>query len=156
MILKEESGNREKGLRPRPFYLLGGNVTSGFLGDKTMDRLLHEGVELFNRGEYFECHEVLELAWTPERGPRRLFLQGLIHVAVGFYHHQRANPVGACRQLRKALRKLEAYLPEYEGVNTGHLHRDAAAVLAAIENGWPVAEYPRVDLAVDRAISFHA
>jgi len=121
-----------------------------------MDPLLHEGIELFNRGAYFECHEVLELAWTPERGPRRLFLQGLIHVAVGFYHHRRGNPLGACRQLRKALRKLAGYLPIYEGVETGRLHRDAAAVLAAIESGQPLARYPTVDLAPDRAISFHA
>ena len=41
-----------------------------------MDRLLRRGIQLFNDGEFFECHEVLEEAWTPERGPRRLFLQG--------------------------------------------------------------------------------
>lgn len=121
-----------------------------------MDPLLRQGVELFNRGEYFECHEVLELAWTPERGPRRQFLQGLIHVAVGFYHHRRGNPVGACRQLRKALRKLAEYLPVYEGVDTARLHGDAAAVLALIESGRAVGAYPRVDLAPERAVSFHA
>jgi len=48
-----------------------------------MDPLLHRGIELFNDAKFFECHEVLEEAWTPERGPRRLFLQALIHVAVG-------------------------------------------------------------------------
>ena len=121
-----------------------------------MDLLLHQGLDLFNRGEFFECHEVLELVWTPERGPRRLFLQGLIHVAVGFYHHRRGNPAGACRQLRKALSKLAEYLPVYEGVDTARLHREAAAVLAAIENGQPVDRYPTVDLAPDRAISLHA
>jgi len=109
---------------------------------------------LFNRGAYFECHEVLELAWTPERGRRRLFLQGLIHVAVGFYHHGRGNPVGACRQLRKALRKLAGYLPSYEGVDTGRLCRETSAVLAAIEAGETVAGYPRVDLAPAAAIPF--
>lgn len=121
-----------------------------------MDPLLAEGIELFNRGAYFECHEALELAWTPERGPRRQFLQGLIHVSVGFYHHRRGNPVGACRQLRKALRKLAAYLPEYEGVDTARLYGDAAAMLAAIECGQAVAGYPKVDLAPPRAIPFHA
>jgi uncharacterized protein len=126
-----------------------------------MEPLLREGIELFNRGAYFECHEVLEVAWTPERGPRRLFLQGLIHVAVGFYHHRRGNPVGACRQLRKALRKLAAYLPAYEGVETARLYRDAAAVLASIECGQAVAGYPPmevtgVDFAPDRAVPSHA
>jgi predicted metal-dependent hydrolase len=97
--------------------------------------LLDRGIHLFNSRQYFECHEVLEEAWTPERGPRRLFLQSLIHVAVGLYHAECGNPVGACRQLRKALRKLGGYLPECEGIDTGRLHRDASAALAAIEAG---------------------
>ena len=38
-----------------------------------VDGLLQRGIELYNAGEFFEAHEVLEEAWTPERGPRRLF-----------------------------------------------------------------------------------
>jgi predicted metal-dependent hydrolase len=93
---------------------------------------------LFNAREFFACHEVLEEAWTPERSPRRLFLQSLIHVAVGLYHAERGNLVGASRQLRKALRKLSGYLPEYEGVDTGRLYREASDALAAIEEGTPM------------------
>ena len=100
-----------------------------------MDELLQRGIRLFNVGEFFECHEVLEDAWTPERGPRRLFLQSLIHVAVGLYHAGRGNPTGARRQLRKGLRKLAPYLPACEGVNTARLHRDASAALERIEAG---------------------
>ena len=97
--------------------------------------LLAEGIRLFNDGHYFECHEVLEEEWTPERGPRRLFLQSLIHMAVGLYHAGRGNPVGASRQLRKGLRKLSNYLPSCEGVDTARLHRDAVAALERIESG---------------------
>jgi uncharacterized protein len=102
--------------------------------------LLARGIELFNAGEYFECHEVLEEAWTPERGWRRLFLQSLIHVAVGLYHGGQGNPVGAARQLRKALRKLASYLPQCEGVDTARLYRDAGEALKHIEAGQPVQE----------------
>jgi hypothetical protein len=109
-----------------------------------MDPLLARGIALFNHGEYFECHEVLEEAWTPERGPRRLFLQALIHMAVGFYHSQRTNPIGATRQLRKGLKKLAAYLPACECVNTGRLESDIRTVLAAIENGTAVSAYPTI------------
>src|SRR5437660_9619516 len=98
-----------------------------------MDDLLQRGIRLFNGGEFFECHEVLEEAWTPERGPRRAFLQSLIHMAVGSYHLERGNPVGAVRQLRKGLRKLGAYLPEYEGVDTQRLACDALRFLQRIE-----------------------
>lgn len=109
-----------------------------------MDERLRKGIELFNNGEFFQCHEVLEEAWTPERGPRRLFLQALIHIAVGFYHCQRGNSAGACSQLRKGLRKLAVYLPECEGIDTERLYREALAVLERIETGTAALEYPQI------------
>ena len=102
-----------------------------------MDPLLARGIDLFNRGEFFEAHEVWEEAWTPERDPRRLFLQSLIHVTVGAYHATRGNPDGAARQLRKALRKMEPYLPQYEGVNMLRLREDTRHLLEAVEHGAP-------------------
>ena len=109
-----------------------------------MDPFLERGIALFNHGEYFECHEVLEEAWTPERGERRLFLQSLIHMAVGFYHSQRGNPAGAMRQLRKGLRKLGGYLPACERIDTARLERDVRLVLEKIEGGVPVSVFPRI------------
>lgn len=109
-----------------------------------MEQRFEEGIGLFNRREFFTCHEVLEEVWTPERGPRRLFLQSLIHVAVGFYHHGRGNHLGATRQLRKALRKLSPYLPECEGIDTARLYGEAQAVLHRIEAGVPIREYPEI------------
>jgi predicted metal-dependent hydrolase len=109
-----------------------------------MDPLLARGIALFNHGKYFECHEVLEEAWTPERGERRLFLQSLIHMAVGLYHHTRGNPAGAVRQLRKGLRKLAAYLPVCEQLDTGRLEREMLAVLRSIEEGARLSVYPQI------------
>jgi uncharacterized protein len=94
---------------------------------------LQDGIQLFNNGRFFECHEVLEAEWTLQHGPRRLFLQSLIHVAVGLYHAQRNNSVGATRQLRKGLRKLAAYLPSCEGIDTERLHTDVYVALQHIE-----------------------
>lgn len=105
---------------------------------------MQEGIRLFNNREFFECHEALEEVWTHEHGPRRLFLQSLIHLAVGFYHRERNNPLGAIRQLRKGLRKLEPYLPSCEGIDTARLHREAIAVLARIEAGAAVSKYPKI------------
>jgi predicted metal-dependent hydrolase len=100
-----------------------------------MDNLLLQGIRLFNNREFFECHEVLEQAWTPERGLRRLFLQALIHFAVGLYHWERGNLAGAARQIRKGLRKLGGYLPSCEGIDTDQLYRDGLQTLARIEAG---------------------
>lgn len=105
---------------------------------------LDYGIHLFNRRQFFECHEVLEEIWTPERGPRRLFLQSLIHFAVAFYHDQRGNPLGATRQLRKGLRKIERYLPVCEGIDTARLHRDGLAAVAITEAGGKLPAYPEM------------
>jgi predicted metal-dependent hydrolase len=111
-----------------------------------MDERLQHGIRLFNAGRFFECHEVWEEVWTPQRGPRRLFLQSLIHFAVALHHAERGNPEGACRQLRKGLHKLAAYLPSCEGIDTARLHADGLLALEQIDCGGRVLEYPRIQL----------
>lgn len=80
------------------------------------DRVAVErAVAQFNRGLFFECHEILEDVWRDVRGPSRDFLQGLIQVSVGFHHLDRGNRVGALRTFAKALGRLEAYPARYLG-----------------------------------------
>jgi predicted metal-dependent hydrolase len=100
------------------------------------------GVELFNAREFYECHEVLEDVWRPLQGEERFFLQALIHFAVGFYHDQQGNKVGAEKQLRKALRKLAGYLPEFQGIDTAKLYREGQAALEIVLVGGQIADYP--------------
>ena len=109
-----------------------------------MNQEFRRGIELFNQQKFFECHEVLEEIWTPARGPERLFLQALIHFAVGLYHHQRGNRPGAERQLRKGLKKISGYLPDYWGVETEKLRRAIERRLQVIESGRVVRIFPRI------------
>jgi len=102
------------------------------------------GIELFNQEQFFECHEVLEEVWRPARGPERLFLQALIHFAVGFYHHQRANRLGTLLQLTKALRKLAGYLPEFGGMDTWKLYHDGLQALDQVRAGQALTPFPKV------------
>ena len=100
---------------------------------------LTEGIRLFNRGEFFACHEVWEEEWREARPPLRLFLQALIHLAVAFHHRQQGNPPGEERQMRKGLKKLAGYLPEYAGIDTAALYRACAGA-------GPEADFPRIAL----------
>jgi len=52
--------------------------------------------------------------------------------------------VGAGYQLRKGLKKLAAWLPSCEGIDTARLHRDALAALQRIEAGAPLSAYPQI------------
>lgn len=109
--------------------------------------LFQRVLQLFNNREFFECHELLEEAWMPERGARRLFLQGLIHLSVGFHHCRRGNTAGASRQLRKGLNKLNAYLPACEGIDTARLCREVLSVLDQMEAGGVIDTYPQIHTA---------
>jgi predicted metal-dependent hydrolase len=78
---------------------------------------LREGLELMRRGEYFEAHEELELAWRGAAPEERDFFQGLVHVTVAWYQAGRGNVTGCRRQLEKAARRLGPYAPAHRGVD---------------------------------------
>ena len=69
--------------------------------------LAREGIRLFNRGQYFECHEALEDAWRQTASPCRLLYQAILQLGVSLYHVQRCNLPGAQKVLRRAQRKLD-------------------------------------------------
>ncbi len=86
-----------------------------------MEDLFQRGTEEFNRQYFFEAHDLWEELWMETTGGDRLFYQGLIQTAVGFYHLSNENYKGACSQFGKALAKLEQYLPAYHGISTQQL-----------------------------------
>lgn len=92
-------------------------------------RLFAEGVAEFNSGGFFEAHDLWEEFWQELRGPDRVFVQGLIHLAVGTYHHENGNMNGAKSQLQKAATKLSKYPANHWGVVTGQWVEWALAVV---------------------------
>jgi predicted metal-dependent hydrolase len=71
-----------------------------------------EGIDLFNHGRFFDCHEALEEVWLEFSGDRKKFLQGLIQLTVAFHHLRNGNRVGAGRLLAAAIEKLALDSPE--------------------------------------------
>lgn len=70
--------------------------------------LWSKGLDQFNAGKFFECHETLEKIWLAlEEGESKRFIQGIIHLAVSHYHFQNDNLIGMELQREKALRKLQ-------------------------------------------------
>ena len=87
-----------------------------------MTRLLAEGIELFNSGEYWHSHEVWEREWTPDRkGPDSGFYKGLIQVAAGCLHYTRHNRRGTVNKWRSGANYLRPYLPVHNGVRLAPL-----------------------------------
>lgn len=92
---------------------------------KTVDiEAFSRGVEEFNAGRFFECHDTLEEIWMGTSGDERRFLQGLIQVSVGFYHFGNGNPSGALSQWEKGTEKLAGFGDEFGGVHLAPLIDD--------------------------------
>jgi uncharacterized protein len=100
--------------------------------------LFARGLQEFNAGLFFECHDTLEEVWSGLRGPSREFLQGLIQVAVGFYHLGNDNRGGAITMFRRALSRLARYGERHGGVDLGRLRLEVAEWLDRIEGGGPL------------------
>jgi predicted metal-dependent hydrolase len=98
--------------------------------------MLQRGLELMRRGEFFEAHEELELAWRAAAPEEKDFFQGLVHFTVAWYQAGRARPVACASQLEKARRRLRPYAPTHRGVDLAAVltQVDAAAELVAAGN----------------------
>lgn len=96
---------------------------------------LLRGVEQFNAGYYFECHDTLEELWSGLRGGQRDFFQGLIQVAVAFYHLGRGNEIGATSMLERALARFRGYPDRYFGFDLETHRAELEGRLAAIRDG---------------------
>jgi len=80
-----------------------------------------KGIEEFNRQEFFECHETLEALWNKQPEPERQFTQGIIQIAVGYYHLLRGNHTGAIKLFTRGLKRITPFCPLYLGIDTNSL-----------------------------------
>ena len=85
-------------------------------------------LDCFNRGLFFEAHEVLEQIWLPERGkPKDQFFKGLIQLAGAFVHLGKNRPGPGAALFRLAHTNLQHFSPWFQGL-------DVEEVLATIEH----------------------
>jgi len=76
-----------------------------------------EGVEHFNRQDFYSAHDAWESLWLERFGEERDFLQGLILCAVALHHYGRKNHNGARSRFRLAVGKLEKYPGTFWGID---------------------------------------
>src|SRR4051812_35736145 len=98
-------------------------------------RQFDRGVDEFNRGFYFECHDTIEDLWSGLRGPSRDFFQGLIQVSVAFYHLGNGNLVGSGSMMRRALKRFASYPDRYFGFDLAAQRAELVRLLDPIERG---------------------
>src|SRR4051794_37537645 len=94
-----------------------------------------EGVDLLNRGHYFEAHEVLEDVWRASVPQWKLYLQALVQVAVSMHHHSKGNLNGARSVLAKCINNFSGFDEGWQGLDLQDLRAQLLAWQRALESG---------------------
>ncbi|MFU8892658.1 MAG: DUF309 domain-containing protein [Luteolibacter sp.] len=131
--------------------------------DSTTDPRYLGYFECFNRGDYYEAHDVLEDLWLKTNGPDREFYKALIQIAGAFVHlrkqhehpdhpHHGRRLTPASRIFRSAIARLAPFAPHHLGVDVASLLRLCTSTLHAIESGdfsenpWSPVAMPQIPL----------
>jgi predicted metal-dependent hydrolase len=102
------------------------------------------GIDLFNRGKFFECHEAWEEVWKRSAGEQKLFYQGIIQAAVAILHAQRGNLTGAASLYAKASSKLDRLPPHHHRIALAELRDELERFFAVALDGRPVPAPPKI------------
>jgi hypothetical protein len=98
------------------------------MSDYNRSRLI-TAINKFNHKDFFECHEVLEDIWFDVRDDTRDLYQGLLHLAVGFYHLTKKNNFkGTIIQLTKAEERLGKFPGEFQGMDLAKLLKQIKSI----------------------------
>jgi len=100
--------------------------------DEPPPALLLEGIAQFNRGEFFEQHETLELLWRAETRNIRYLYQGILQIGVAFHHLRKQNHHGTVYMLTRGQNYLAPFAPRCQRVDVQALLDAAAAALREV------------------------
>ena len=75
---------------------------------KKEDVLFNKGIEAFNNREFYDAHEYWEELWLDYKLNDAQFIQGLIQLAVSYFHFFNQNLNGARSMLKKCLKKINS------------------------------------------------
>lgn len=92
-----------------------------------------QGVEQFNSGQFYACHDTLEALWIEASEPEKTFYQGILQVAVALYHLGNRNWRGAMILLGEGSNRLRRYPSIYGGIDVDEFLSQSAALLTALQ-----------------------
>ena len=101
-----------------------------------------QGLEQFNAGEFYACHDTLEAIWIEAPEADKKFYQGILQIAVALYHLGNQNLRGAVILLGEGSNRLRAYPDDYAQLDVNDLIRQAIALLTDLQTHDPQRPLP--------------
>lgn len=75
------------------------------------------GIEQFNQGEFYACHDTLEALWIESSQADKKFYQGILQIAVALYHLGNQNWRGSVILMGEGLNRLRSYPDDHAGLD---------------------------------------
>lgn len=95
--------------------------------------LARQGIELFNRGEYYAQHDLFEAQWMTTEGPVRDLYRAVLQIGVAYYQIERGNYRGALKMMQRSVQWLH-WLPDTcQGIDVAGLRRDSYALRSELQ-----------------------
>jgi uncharacterized protein len=104
---------------------------------ETIPQEFWQGVEQFNTGQFYACHDTLEALWIEAGEPEKTFYQGILQIAVALYHLENRNWRGAVILLGEGSNRLRRYPSSYGGVDVDELLSQSAVLLTTLQKIGP-------------------
>ena len=95
--------------------------------------IFDKGVLAFNEKRFYDAHEYWEDLWVNHKLKDAKFIQGLIQLAVSYFHLFNQNLNGARSMIRKSVRKFDSF-DMARGINVLDLIYDIKRVNEHINN----------------------
>ncbi len=93
-----------------------------------LSSLAIQGIEEFNRGNFFEAHESLEDAWNEDQSPGRELYRAILQVAVAYLQVERQNYRGAIKMFLRVRQWITPLPDSCRGVDIARLKLDSQNV----------------------------
>lgn len=104
---------------------------------QTVPEEFWQGVEQFNQGQFYACHDTLEALWMEAAEPQKTFYQGILQIAVALYHLTNSNWRGAVVLLGEGMNRLRRYPSTYTGIDIDELLDSSAVLLTVLQQSGP-------------------
>ena len=88
-----------------------------------------QGLERFNRRDFYEAHEDFEAAWRQTQGKEREYYRALLQISGGFFRLSQGNPKGAQKFFQLAAGWLTRYPNSFRGLDTLAIQNNLEAIL---------------------------
>ncbi len=105
--------------------------------DLSPEDLFKKGIGEFNQQAFYACHDTLEAIWMEAEFSEKPFYQGILQIAVGFYHLGNLNWRGSAILLGEGIHRLRRFEPSYKGIVVNDLVDQSANWLALVQSAGP-------------------